>query len=92
MSVMVSDFVRVQALPAMGVAILDDAVLWHTVAGLNLLTAEVAAGLTSEGSDGGSDETVYCSNHQDVQTRLNLSAPVAVSDAVLTRLFWVCRA
>ena len=68
------------ALPAgLGSGILDETVLWHAVAGLNLLSPEAAEGLSNAGGGGGDADAgaggdgdeggvVYCSNHEDGHT------------------------
>lgn len=66
-SAAVKSVCELAALPALGAGVLDETVLWHAVAGLNLLSPEVAAGLTSEGSARKGEE-VYCCNHQDGAT------------------------
>jgi hypothetical protein len=44
------------ALPAgLGSGILDETVLWHAVAGLNLLSPEAAEGLSNAGGGGDAD-------------------------------------
>lgn len=50
------------ALPALGTDILDKTVLWHAVAGLNLLSPEVADSLTNDSrSESDSREgPIYC--------------------------------
>ena len=53
---------------AVGDKVLAENVLWHSIAGLNLLSAKAAAGLGSEGRGNCPEVVQFCANHDDGAT------------------------